>query len=467
MPTVLYRTQAIRYAIVDKTAYNGNFSEPLYKGVGDVNSESYLSKEIYTMTVRKIGETAVSSPLKRVALLVMAVLFFVSVTAFAVPPVMYDVTIYDGESVVVVTTAETDAQKVLEKAGITVNEAYGDSVSYANFTGEDGSAIIIRRGVKVNIVSFDGTSHTIYTSGTVSDAINAAGITLPKGTALNYAAEDLLEEGMTIEIYDIFNIVITVDGKTVKKAVSGQTVADAISAAGIILDGEDFTEPSLETALKDGINIAVYRVNVEQRTENEVVEYETEYSYNDSLYREDKKVLKDGVNGAKAVVYEDRYVNGELIATTVKDESIVSEPVNKLIEVGTKVRKNAMPSSIPVGKPISEMAVPSYLTIGSDGIPTTYSSVINAKATAYCIPGGTTSTGKRAQTGYIAVDPKEIPYGTEMYIVSADGRYVYGYCIAADTGSYIYDVDWTVDLYMNSEAQCVNWGRRDVIIYVL
>ena len=71
------------------------------------------------MTVRKIGETAVSSPLKRVALLVMAVLFFVSVTAFAVPPVMYDVTIYDGESVVVVTTAETDAQKVLEKAGIT------------------------------------------------------------------------------------------------------------------------------------------------------------------------------------------------------------------------------------------------------------------------------------------------------------------------------------------------------------
>ena len=33
-------------------------------------------------------------------------------------------------------------------------------------------------------------------------------------------------------------------------------------------------------------------------TENEVLEYETEYSYNYSLYREDKKVLKDGVNGA-------------------------------------------------------------------------------------------------------------------------------------------------------------------------
>ena len=196
------------------------------------------------MTVRKIGETAVSSPLKRVALLVMAVLFFVSVTAFAVPPVMYDVTIYDGESVVVVTTAETDAQKVLEKAGITVNEAYGDSVSYANFTGEDGSAIIIRRGVKVNIASFDGTSHTIYTSGTVSDAINAAGITLPKGTALNYAAEDLLEDGMTIEIYDIYKVVIKADGKEFTKVVSGKTVADALNMAGVTLSGEDFSEPA-------------------------------------------------------------------------------------------------------------------------------------------------------------------------------------------------------------------------------
>ncbi len=397
----------------------------------------------------------------------MAALFFVSVTAFAVPPVMYDVTIYDGTSVVVVTTAESDASKILERAGITVNEAYGDSVSFANFTGEEGSKIFIRRGVKVNIDNFDGTTHTIYTSGTVSDAIKAAGITLPKGTALNYAADHLLEDGMTIEIYDIYKVVITADGKTFEKVVSGKTVADALNMAGVTLSGEDFAEPAVTSLLKKDMAIEVFRVTVEERTENEVIEHETEYSYNDSLYREDKKVLVEGVDGAKAIVYEDRYINGKLSATTVVSENVVSQPITELIEVGTKVRKNAYPSSIPVGKPISEMANPSYLQIGADGIPTTYSSVINAKATAYCIPGGITSTGKRAQTGYIAVDPKEIPYGTEMYIVSADGQYVYGYCIAADTGGFIHSVDWTVDLYMNSEAQCVNWGRRSVIIYIL
>ncbi len=419
------------------------------------------------MTFRKIGDIAVASPLRRVALFFMAALFFVSATAFAVPPVMYDVTIYDGTSVVVVTTAQSDASEILEKAGITVNEAYGDSVNYSKFTGEDGSKIFIKRGVKVNIESFDGTTHTIYTSGTVSDAIKAADITLPKGTALNYAADQLLEDGMTIEIYDIYKVVIKADGKKFTKVVSGKTVADALNMAGVTLSGEDFSKPDVTAALKKNMVIEVFRVTVEERTENEVIKHETEFSYNDSLYREDKKVLVEGADGAKAIVYEDRYINGELSSTTVVSENIVSEPTTELIEVGTKVRKNAYPSSIPVGKPISEMAMPSYLQIGSDGIPTTYSSVINAKATAYCIPGGITSTGKRAQTGYIAVDPKEIPYGTEMYIVSADGKYVYGYCIAADTGGFIYSVDWTVDLYMNSEAQCVNWGRRDIIIYVL
>ena len=36
--------------------------------------------------------------------------------------------------------------------------------------------------------------------------------------------------------------------------------------------------------------------------------------------------------------------------------------------------------------------------------------------------------------GVIAVDPTVIPYGTKMYIESADGKYIYGYAIAGDCG---------------------------------
>ncbi len=417
------------------------------------------------MTVRKIGETSVHSPLKRIALLFLAVVFFVSATAFAVPPVMYNVTIYDGNSVIEVLTSEIDAEEILKEEGIEVSEAKGDEINLANFDGKDGSAIIIRRGVKVTIESLDGTSDTVYALGTVKDAIEKAGIKLKKGTALNYSADTLLENGMTIEIYDIFKITLTVDGKTRTKKVSGKTVEDALDAFGVELKGEDFTLPALTDELKDNREIIVYRLETKERTEEEAIPYETEYTYSDSLYRNRTRTLESGKEGTKAVVYEDTYINGELLNSKKKSEEVIQNPQKELVQVGTKVQ--VVTTGLPVGTPISEMAEPSYLKIGENGLPTNYKSVINAKATAYCIPGGITSTGKRAQTGYIAVDPKEIPYGTEMYIVSADGQYVYGYCIAADTGSYIYDVDWTVDLYMNSEAQCRKWGRRDIIIYVL
>ena len=417
------------------------------------------------MTVRKIGETSVHSPLKRVALLILAVVFFVSATAFAVPPVMYNVTIYDGSSVTEVLTSKNTADEILADEGIEINEEKADEVSLANFDGKDGSAIIIRRGVEVTIESFDGSKNTVYALGTVKDALKKAEIKLKKGTALNYSADTLLEDGMTIEIYDIYKITLTVDGKTLTKKVSGETVEDALNVLGVELKGKDFTKPALDKELKNGMEISVFRVETKKRTEEEAIPYETEYTYSDSLYRNRTRTLESGKEGTKAVVYEDTYINGELQNSAKKSEKVLEKPSRELVQVGTKV--NVVTTGLPVGTPISEMAEPSYLKIGANGLPTNYRSVINAQATAYCIPGGITSTGKRAQTGYIAVDPKEIPYGTEMYIVSADGRYVYGYCIAADTGSYIYDVDWTVDLYMNSEAQCRTWGRRDIIIYVL
>lgn len=67
--------------------------------------------------------------------------------------------------------------------------------------------------------------------------------------------------------------------------------------------------------------------------------------------------------------------------------------------------------------------------------------------------------------GVIAVDPTVIPYGTKMYIESADGKYIYGYAIAGDCGGAIKGK--RVDLFYWSKAQCNEFGRRAVNIYFL
>lgn len=84
---------------------------------------------------------------------------------------------------------------------------------------------------------------------------------------------------------------------------------------------------------------------------------------------------------------------------------------------------------------------------------------MNVKATAYA--GDTiTSTGTTPKWGTIAVDPEVIPYGTKVYIPEFDKVF-----IAEDTGSAIKGNK--IDIFMDTEAHCNEWGVRDIEIYIL
>lgn len=418
------------------------------------------------MTKFRKGEVAVHSPNRKLALLMVVVLFFVSVTAFAKPVKSYDVKIKDGEKVIVTRTRETKPEAILEENDILFNEAYGDKLDLTEFkAGVDETVIKINRGVTVYITNYEGSTYSVFASGTVSDAIKMAEINLPEGASVNYSLDEPLTEGMEIEIYGAFDIKIKIDGAVYHRTVSGKTVKDAISKVDLNISEDDQTNPGPNAPLMNGIEIEVIKVKTKVYTVTEKLSYTTKYVYTDELAAGKTRVKVEGQNGTREITYKESYINGVLIDSVVKESKITKRPVDKVLEVGTKV--NVKPSTTPSTTPISDLAVPSYVNIGANGIPTNYKKAINGKATAYCIPGGITATGEKARTGYIAVDPNEIPYGTEMYIVSADGKRVYGYCIAADTGSFVHNTDWTVDLYMDTEQECVNWGRRDIIIYIL
>ncbi len=117
----------------------------------------------------------------------------------------------------------------------------------------------------------------------------------------------------------------------------------------------------------------------------------------------------------------------------------------------------------------STLEVPSGLKLTKDLVPVSYSKKLTGTASAYS-GGGVTATGKNVRPGYIAVNPNQIPYHTKMWIVSNDGKYVYGYASAEDTGGFIY---WTgssatlCDLYFSSSSTCYDFGRRGVTIYIL
>ena len=85
------------------------------------------------------------------------------------------------------------------------------------------------------------------------------------------------------------------------------------------------------------------------------------------------------------------------------------------------------------------------------------------EATAYLptdgSPEGLTAMGIPAARGVVAVDPRVIPLGSRVYIPG------YGIAIAADTGGAIRGE--RIDLCMETYSECMNFGRRDVQVYVL
>ncbi len=72
---------------------------------------------------------------------------------------------------------------------------------------------------------------------------------------------------------------------------------------------------------------------------------------------------------------------------------------------------------------------------------------------------GTTPVRDPNGISTIAVDPSIIPLGSKVYIPG------YGMAIAADTGGAIKGNK--IDLFLNSEDDCINWGVQNVSLYII
>ena len=403
----------------------------------------------------------------RVALLVAVIVTAICAgSVFAAASETYVVDIYDGSQVTRVETSEIEAEKVVAEVGIQLSESDKLLLDYFN-PGRD-SRIIICRESNVTLLYPNGESYNTLFAGTVAELIDSEGVTLVKGALSKVNLNAVVTNNLEIVVYEAKQITIKVDGEEVTIKTIAQTVGDALAEQNITLDADDEVAPSMSTPISKDMVIDVLRVEYVSRQAEEKVAYETVANKSALYALGTSKVTQKGENGTKTVVYRDKVVNGQVASSTVVTETVTKEPVNQITTVGTFVSTSSLGNSKIErnGKPISELSLPSKYTIGENNVPTEYKYTISGRAAAYCIPGGTTSTGKAVKPGYIAVNPKQIPYGTEMWIVSNDGV-VYGYAIAADTGGFVKNGYFTCDLYMNTEDQCILWGDRGVTIYVL
>ena len=388
----------------------------------------------------------------------------VTLTAFAAAAT-YKVTIKeDGAEPIVISTRESTVEELLGKNGKNITIGEYDYLDTSDFTPGEDCTLTIYRAQPIKVVD-NGEIYYLNGAGPVAQMLEKHNRDLGKFDEVNIPDGEMVSSDKTVEISRSFGVTIICDGKEQNVEIASGTVADAIKRAGITLDEDDETVPTAESTLVTDMTIEVLRVEYKERVETEVIPYDTVTKKTSNLYVDQTKISVKGCDGEKEVTYRDKYVNGEFDSSETAQEKIIKEMVTQVVLKGRVPRVNAIKLKSGL-TPISELPVPSYVKLDSKGLPTKYKRIVDGTAKAYYGDKGTAS-GRKPMPGHIAVDPKQFPYGTELYIVSLDGKYIYGYCIAADTGGFVKTNGCTVDLFMNTIEECYAWGHRGVRIYVL
>ena len=363
-------------------------------------------------------------------------------------------TITDGGTETQITSHAAETKEVLAQAGISLTD-------YDKVTVTGGSAhkvITISRSQSVSINNGGNMVSTVAYGGTIGDLLQTLSISVGTGDTL------------------------TVDGAPV----------------------------STLDATYDGMELDITRTTTKTQVTTEEIPYDTVSYLDPTLPVGETQVQYAGSAGTQEVTTELIYENGQLVSSEQISTKVLSQPTDEVVLIGsqqtfsesetavevytepepepsttpeaktesaeaaaqTKLEETPAPSAAPEPDPEPEpepSASPESSSSGStitteDGQVLTYSSTLSVEATAYT-GGGTTATGTAARYGAIAVDPSVIPYGTRMYIVSDDGKWIYGVATAEDCGGAI--KGHIIDLYFDDYNTCIQFGRRNCTVYIL
>ena len=193
-----------------------------------------------------------------------------------------------------------------------------------------------------------------------------------------------------------------------------------------------------------------------------VSEHEIVYQYNDNRPDWYEAVIQEGCDGEYTEDYEIIYQDGQRTARQLIDV-VDTEPVSTIIERGTMenfANNDDAVAAINVNEDGSGV-----ITL-ENGETVTFNSTRTMRGTAYTTGGsvGTrTASGTTVRVGVVAVDRSVLPLGTKVYVMSNDGAYNYGFAVAEDTGVR----GNTIDLYMDTNRECIQFGVRECTVYIL
>jgi 3D (Asp-Asp-Asp) domain-containing protein len=237
-------------------------------------------------------------------------------------------------------------------------------------------------------------------------------------------------------------VTIVVDGSERHVRTTQTTISATLKEAGVEIGPTDRVYPSIEEKPVKNMRIKVSRMVEKVVLQEEPIAFATRRQPTNKLRIGLTQMASKGEPGLKRLYYKVRYVDGVPEKRELTRAEVVVEPKDKIILIGDKG------AGISRGSFSSRRAMTMHATAYDPGPKS-----CGKNAT------GRTCTGMKAGYGVVAVDPRVISLGTNLYIEG------YGYAIAGDKGRAI--KGYRIDLGFDTYSTAKKFGRKQVKVYVL
>jgi uncharacterized protein YabE (DUF348 family) len=354
----------------------------------------------------------------------------------------------DGQRMTLHTHA-TSINQVLQEARVTLgphDELLVEGDLRAGPSESGPARIVIRRAMPFLLHENEQSSAFHTTAPTVGEALRSAGLTLFLADYVRPPLSTRMAAGMDVYLERSTPLTIRVDGRSIRTRTHRDRPAAVLADLDVVLTGQDYFEatapsgesgesnadgvsdsteaanadPPGETTLAPDMTIEVIRVNERFLIEQEPIPYESVWRPDPDLEIDHQRLQQEGSPGVLERRIRVRYENGHEVSRTVENEYVAVPPKTNITGYGTKIVVRAVntPSGTKEYWRTIRMLATSY-SASTSGV---------SRSNPHY---GRTATGLTMRDGIVAVDPRVIDLGTQIYVPG------YGVGLAADTGGAI------------------------------
>ena len=233
---------------------------------------------------------------------------------------------------------------VLDEGGVHLRCRYPDTAEARGSVGGWLDAVVdgVRRAARDagTTLEVDGEEQTHWVYATdIDSALSEIGRGFRDADLSLSRGGDLDRSGATLEVTTPKKLTLVIaGGKAKKRTLTVATVAEALEAVGVTIHERDEINLRAGKRLKGGEKIVFTDVQVKKKkVDGESIAFDTVERKDASMPAGQSEVVQEGRAGLRDVVYKVFLRNGEVSVRKVHKATVLREPVDRIVKVGTQV----------------------------------------------------------------------------------------------------------------------------------